>query len=117
MSEDNIYLRSLIITANVIGFIYNIPQVILTIRTKSANDISAIFLILRIVSATLWIRYLSFVWNVDVFISWIITGLSSVILLYYKVFYSDKKIWDELCLCKKNKGIELKDEPNDSSKV
>jgi uncharacterized protein with PQ loop repeat len=117
MTEENPYLRSLVIIANVIGLIYNIPQVILTIRTKSANDISGIFLILRIVSATLWIIYLSFIWNVDVFISWIITGLSSIILLYYKMFYSDKKILDEICFCKKQNRIELKDDPNDSSKV
>lgn len=117
MTDENIYLRSLVILANVIGLIYNIPQVILTIRTKSANDLSGIFLILRLVSATLWLIYTSYVWNIDVFISWIITGISSAILFYYKLFYSDKKILDEICFCKKNKGIELKDDINDTSKV
>ena len=34
MPEDEYWLQSIVILANIIGFIYNLPQVILTIRTK-----------------------------------------------------------------------------------
>ena len=90
MSEAS--LRGLVIVANIIGFVYNIPQLVLTIKTKSANDISGIFLILRFTSALLWIIYCCFVLNIDVLISWCVTGLCSTVLLYYKYIYklSDK---------------------------
>lgn len=100
MSQDNPYLRSIVIVANIIGFVYNVPQVVLTVRTKSANDLSGIFLIMRLFSAVLWIIYTSILWSPDVFISWIITGTSSGILFYYKVRYSEKSIWDEVMICK-----------------
>ena len=85
--DEPIWLRTLVITANVIGFIYNLPQVILTIRTKKTDDISGSFLILRFVSAIMWIIYCSYVFSLDVLISWIITGSSSSIILYYKYFH------------------------------
>jgi uncharacterized protein with PQ loop repeat len=109
MNEENPYLRSLVIVANVIGFVYNVPQVILTIRTKSAKDLSSIFLLMRIVSALLWIVYTSIIWSPDVLISWVITGGSSVVLFYYKVVYSDHNLLGELC-CKKKEVVELKDD-------
>lgn len=109
MNEENPYLRSLVIVANVIGFVYNVPQVILTIRTKSAKDLSSIFLLMRILSALLWIVYTSIIWSPDVLISWVITGGSSVVLLYYKVVYSDHNLLGELC-CRKKEAIQLKEE-------
>lgn len=88
MDEDiPIWLRVLVISANVIGFIYNIPQVVLTIRTKKTNDISGSFLCLRFISSIMWIIYCSYVFSLDVLISWIITGTSSSIILYYKYIY------------------------------
>jgi uncharacterized protein with PQ loop repeat len=116
MAEDNPYLRSLVIVANIIGFVYNIPQVILTVRTKSANDLSGVFLILRLTSAVMWIIYTTILWSPDVFISWIITGTSSGILFYYKVRYSEKSIIDEIRFCDKKKNIvELKDKEEEQN--
>lgn len=113
MNESNPYLRSLVIIANIIGFVYNVPQVILTIRTKSAKDLSSLFLIMRIISALLWIIYTIIVWSPDVLISWLITGGSSCILFYYKIVYSEHNICGELFFWKKNKAIEIKDHPHD----
>ncbi len=110
-TEESPYLRSLVIVANVIGFVYNIPQVVLTVRTKSANDISAISLAMRLVSAVLWITYTSILWSPDVFISWMITGVSSTILVYYKVRYSKTPICDEFVFWKRGDRLELKDAP------
>jgi uncharacterized protein with PQ loop repeat len=92
--SGNESLRAMVIVANVIGFVYNVPQVILTIRTKSANDISLVFLSMRLLSALLWLIYSGIVWSPDVFISWVITGTSSGVLLYYKIVYSSR---DQLC--------------------
>jgi MtN3 and saliva related transmembrane protein len=86
--NDDLWLQIIVIIANVIGFAYNIPQMILTIRTKRADDISGIFLLLRIVAALLWTIYTIYKNDIDVLISWIITGTTSLILLYYKYFYS-----------------------------
>jgi uncharacterized protein with PQ loop repeat len=104
--------RAIVIIANIIGFIYNVPQVVLTVRTKSATDLSFIFLSLRLVSAILWIIYTTLQWSPDVFISWVITGASSGILFYYKIRYSEKSVWDEIP-CKrqaKAAAVELVDE-------
>jgi uncharacterized protein with PQ loop repeat len=118
MEETKDNLRWIVISANVIGLIYNIPQTILTIRTKSANDISLLFISLRLLSSFLWIVYTMIHWLPDVFISWIITGTSSSILLYYKIRYStSEQLFIEFSFFfKKNDAVELKDEPQHDEK-
>lgn len=113
-------LRALVIVANVIGFIYNIPQVIYTIRTKSAKDISGIFLALRVISACLWMIYTIILWSPDVFISWAITGSASCILVYYKIRYSTEPWYNECILlcpfCKSRQTVQkLSDEPSEDN--
>lgn len=115
MNEDNEYLHSLVITANVIGVVYNVPQVVLTIRTKSANDLSFIFLLLRLITSILWLIYTSINWLPDVFISWVITAVSSGILFYYKICYSNQSIWNEFLFLKNTYRIELKNEGNEGN--
>ena len=120
MSDDPPALRALVVTANVIGFIYNIPQVVHTVRTKSANDLSGIFLSLRMISACLWIIYTTVLWSPDVFISWLITGGSSTILLVYKIRYSTEPWTNEWriycpCLRRANQPQQIKDELVDTS--
>ena len=110
--------RAIVIIANVIGFIYNVPQVVLTVRTKSATDLSFIFLSLRLVSAVLWIIYTTLNWSPDVFISWVITGTSSGILFYYKLRYSEKSVWDEVRICRRsNTAVELKETTEEENHV
>ncbi len=116
--EEPPTLRTLVIIANVIGFVYNIPQVVHTMRTKSANDLSGIFLSLRMISACLWIIYTTILWSPDVLISWIITGGSSTILMVYKVRYSTESWTNEWklycpCLCTKPTRQQLQDEPTE----
>lgn len=120
MSDEPPALRALVVIANVIGFIYNIPQVVHTVRTKSANDLSGIFLSLRMISACLWIIYTTVLWSPDVFISWLITGGSSTILLVYKIRYSTEpwtNEWKVYCPCFRtvHQRQEIKDEPIDTS--
>jgi uncharacterized protein with PQ loop repeat len=116
--EEPPMLRSLVIIANVIGFVYNIPQVVHTMRTKSANDLSGIFLSLRMISACLWIVYTTILWSPDVLISWIITGGSSTILMVYKVRYSTESWTNEWklycpCLHTNTTRQQLQDEPTE----
>ena len=84
---ESFVMQSLVITANIISLVYNIPQIIHTINTKKADDISGIFLWMRLLSGILWIIYCIYVYNLDVLISWTITTCSSIILLYYKYIY------------------------------
>ena len=85
--EDALWAQIFIWIANGIGLIYNIPQVYHTYKTKRANDISSYFLMLRLISSIMWIFYCSYFFMPDVLVSWIITGCSSVVVIYYKNFY------------------------------
>ena len=85
--EDALWAQIFIWVANGIGLIYNIPQVYHTYKTKRANDISSYFLMLRLISSVMWIFYCSYFFMPDVLVSWIITGSSSVVIIYYKYFY------------------------------
>jgi MtN3 and saliva related transmembrane protein len=89
MPEDEYWLQSIVILANIIGFVYNLPQVILTIRTKKTDDISGTFLILRFISSILWIIYCSYTNSIYVLISWIVTCSSNIIIMYYKFLYKN----------------------------
>lgn len=120
MSDEPPALRTLVVIANVIGFIYNIPQVVHTVRTKSANDLSGIFLSLRMISACLWIIYTTILWSPDVLVSWLITGGSSTILLVYKIRYSTEpwtNEWKVYCPCLRADTTrqQIKDEPVEPS--
>ncbi len=85
--NDPIWLNTLVICANILGFLYNLPQVYLTIKTKKTDDISSWFLFMRLLSSILWIIYASCKSEWQVLISWIITCTSSSIIIYYKFLY------------------------------
>ena len=89
--QEEEWARIFIWTANSIGFVYNIPQVVHTVRTKKTGDISSIFLWLRFVSSAMWCFYSSYFFMYDVLISWAITLLSSTIILYYKYIYKPEE--------------------------
>lgn len=117
-TKDPTLLREIVIVANVIGFIYNIPQVVHTIRTKSANDLSGIFLLLRMISACLWIVYTTILWSPDVLISWLVTGGSTTILMVYKIKYSTEpwtNEWRIYCPCIRSSlpRQPIQDEPDE----
>ena len=92
MPKDEYWLQGIVILANIIGFIYNLPQVILTIKTKKTDDISSTFLILRFISSVLWIIYSSYIFSIDVLISWLITCSSNIVIMYYKFWYKNNSI-------------------------
>jgi len=90
--NEPLWLWSIVLLGNITIFTYNLPQVIHTVKTKSVKDISSIFLWLRVLAALLWGFYSAYKNEIDVLISWILTGGSSCILLFfkYKFHYQDK---------------------------
>jgi uncharacterized protein with PQ loop repeat len=77
----------LINIANVVGVIYNVPQMYHTYKRKSTNDISPIFLHARFWCSILWTIYCVYYHLWYVLISWITTGTSSTFMLYYMHIY------------------------------
>lgn len=93
MSDNvDLFFKYLVNIANVIVFIYNIPQVYKTVKTKKARDLSFWFLFLRLVSSIIWIIYSIYYSLIDVLISWILTGSSSAVLLFYKYRYRNDQV-------------------------
>lgn len=79
------YENILLVTANVINLIYNIPQMVRTYRTKSANDFDAWFLGLRIFYNFLWILYGIEVKSMLICLNSLVAILTTVFISYYKI--------------------------------
>ena len=90
----NASMNILIIIANLLNLVYNIPQIILTYKTKSTNDISGCFIILRIVGNTIWIAYGFSINSLLFVINNSVTVLSSLFIGYYKIqdIYKNNKL-------------------------
>jgi len=80
----DVTMNVFIILANILNLIYNVPQIILTFKRKTADDISAWFLILRIVGNSIWIAYGVAINSFLVVLNNTITVGSSIFMSYYK---------------------------------
>ncbi len=80
----DIFFAVLINIANVIGILYNIPQMVHTYRRKTADDISALFLNLRTLCSVIWIIYSVYYQLWYVLISFASSLVSSVFISYYR---------------------------------
>jgi uncharacterized protein with PQ loop repeat len=85
--QDILWATIFIWIANGIGFIYNLPQVYHTYKTKKTADISGLFLLMRLVASAMWVFYCIYFFMPDVLASWLITGSSNMVIIYYKYFY------------------------------
>lgn len=74
-----------LIVSNIINLFYNIPQMLLTYKRKSTKDISASFLILRIIGNSVWIAYAIEVNSLLMLINNCVTVFSSFFIGYFKV--------------------------------
>ena len=79
------YENILLVVANVIIFIYNLPQVVRTYRTKSAVDFDVWFLGLRIFYNFLWILYGIEINSWLVCLNSVVTIIATMVICYYKV--------------------------------
>ena len=83
---DN-YRDVLLIVANVLNVVYNIPQIIRTYKTESANDFDTWFIVLRVVYNILWIMYGIDDDNMLIVLNSVVTIFTSGIIGYYKFWY------------------------------
>ena len=74
-----------IIIANIINIIYNVPQMIKTYKTKSTQDFSETFLIMRIVGNSIWLGYSVEVDSFPMLFSNLVTIIATVFIGYYKI--------------------------------
>ncbi len=78
------FFRVLITIGNILSVVYNIPQMYHTYKTKRANDISYWFLWMRFASSVIWCSYCFYYLLWDVLVSWLMSLISTVMILYYK---------------------------------
>jgi MtN3 and saliva related transmembrane protein len=78
-------MNVMLIIANVINLIYNIPQMVKTYQTKSTRDFSGWFLSLRVIGNAIWLVYSIYVANLLMLINNVVTVVASVFVGYYKV--------------------------------
>lgn len=84
-SDVPISMNILLIIANILNLIYNIPQMIRTYKTKSTKDFSSWFLSLRIVGNTIWIIFSIYIQNMLMLLNNIVTVAASIFVGYYKI--------------------------------
>lgn len=87
-----ITMNVFLIIGNVICIGYNIPQMIQTYKSKSTRDINAWFIILRIIGNSPFVAYSIYTGEVNLFISYSFSILSSLFIGYFKYLESRKKI-------------------------
>jgi uncharacterized protein with PQ loop repeat len=77
-------MNVLLIVANVINLVYNLPQMVHTYRTKSTKDFNTWFIVLRIVGNSIWVIYAAEVKSTLMLINNTVSVLSSIFIGYYK---------------------------------
>jgi uncharacterized protein with PQ loop repeat len=84
MDDDRPELLTFAIIGNVLNFAYNIPFVWKVIKTKSAKDISSLFLYLRMFGSISWLAYSIIKPDILVGASYTVTLASSLIVYAVK---------------------------------
>ena len=91
-NEAKVYALLVIGTiANILNLIYNVPQIILTCKRKTTNDISGAFLLLRTLASVLWVLYAFIELDIQYILANLVSLVSSLILDYFKVL----QLWKE----------------------
>jgi len=82
-----------LVIANIINFVYNIPQCVKTYKTKSTKDFSSTFLFLRAIGTVIWLAYSIEIKAFLFIVANIVSLISSIFISYYKVreLYQDYK--------------------------
>jgi uncharacterized protein with PQ loop repeat len=74
-----------LVIGNVINFVYNIPQVVKTHKTKSTKDFSPTFLFMRVIGNSIWLAYSIELQQFLFMLANIVSLFSSIFISYYKV--------------------------------
>ena len=85
--DDNVSttMNVFLVIGNIINFVYNIPQVVKTYKTKSTKDFSPTFLFMRVIGNCIWLAYSIELQQFLFMLSNIVSVLSSFFVSYYKV--------------------------------
>ncbi len=106
-------MNIMLIIANVINLVYNIPQMVQTYRTKSTRDFSGWFLSLRIIGNMIWVVYAIYIANLLMLINNTVTVVASIFVGYYKCveLLHDRKLKH----CSNTPKFIIYDDPNDET--
>ena len=74
-----------LVIGNIINFVYNIPQVVKTYKTKSTKDFSPTFLFMRVIGNSIWLAYSIELQQFLFMLANIVSLFSSIFISYYKV--------------------------------
>ena len=80
------WMQGMVWIANGMGLIYNLPQMYHTYQMKSVVEISTVSISLRFACALMWCFYCSYYHMWEVGLSWALTLVSSLQMIYYKVY-------------------------------
>jgi uncharacterized protein with PQ loop repeat len=85
--DDNVSatMNVFLVIGNIINFVYNIPQVIKTRKTKSTKDFSETFLFMRVIGNCIWLAYSIELRQFLFMCANIVSLFSSIFISYYKV--------------------------------
>ena len=87
-----------LVIGNIINFVYNIPQVVKTYKSKSTKDFSPTFLFMRVIGTSIWLAYSIELQQFLFMLANVVSLFSSIFISYYKVielyqdYVSDKDI-------------------------
>jgi len=74
-----------LVIGNIINFVYNIPQVVKTYKSKSTKDFSPTFLFMRVIGTSIWLAYSIELQQFLFMIANVVSLFSSIFISYYKV--------------------------------
>ena len=89
--NSSLFINILLVIANIINLVYNIPQMIQTYKTRSTGDFSTLFLFLRVVSNFIWIIYSVSIDSMLMLINSIVTVIATTFIGYFKYIEYRKK--------------------------
>ena len=82
--NSSLFINILLVIANILNLVYNIPQVIQTYKTRSTGDFSKLFLLLRLISSFIWIVYSISIDSMLMLINSVVTVVATTIIGYFK---------------------------------
>lgn len=89
--NSSLFINILLVIANIINLVYNIPQMIQTYKTRSTGDFSTLFLFMRIVGNSIWIFYSVSIDSMLMLINSSVTVIATTFIGYFKFIEYRKK--------------------------
>ena len=81
----SVTMNVFLVIGNIINFVYNIPQVIKTYKTKSTKDFSPTFLFMRVIGNCIWLAYSIELQQFLFMLSNVVSVIAAIFISYYKV--------------------------------